>query len=79
MALNHDLTSVILLGVGKFIMLLMNCGIVLMPSSVTRKPRKLTSLKPNWNFVELNVQPSLEDLVRKSQVLKKLSSMCHRK
>ena len=72
MASNHDLTSVMLLGAGIFRILLINCGVGLMPSSVTMKLRKLTYLRPNWNFLRLKVQPSLEDLVKKSQVLKTL-------
>ena len=47
MALNHYLKSVILLGVGKLTILLIKFGIDLIPSSVTTKPRKLTSLRPN--------------------------------
>ena len=43
MAPNQDLTSVMLLGLGKFMILSMNCGVGLMPSFVTRNPRKLTS------------------------------------
>ena len=62
-------------GCGDVQLLLMNCRVGLMPSPVTMKLRKLTSLRPNWTFFGLKVQPSLEDLVRKSQVLKKLSSM----
>ena len=51
MAPNYDLTSVMLLGAGKFRILLMNCRVGLMSSSVTMKPRKLTSLRPNWNIL----------------------------
>ena len=69
MAPNQDLTSVMLVGEGKLRMLLMNWGVGFMPLSVTKNPRKFTSLSPNWNFLGLKVQPSLEDLDRNSQIL----------
>ena len=47
MAPNHDLTSVILRGVGKFVMLSRNSEVGLIPSEVTLNPKNVTSVDPN--------------------------------
>ena len=54
--------SVRLVGTGKERIFWVNSDVGFIPVSVTRKPRKLTSHSPNWNFLGLNVHPPLDPI-----------------